>query len=295
MKGIVLAGGSGTRLYPATKVMVKQLLPIYDKPMVYYPMSVLMLAGIKDILIISTPENLPSFQRLFGNGKKLGLSISYEAQEKPNGLAEAFIIGESFIGKDDVCLVLGDNLFYGQAFANILRRAVNSFDGELSGGALVFGCPVKDPKRFGVCEFDAKGNVTAIVEKPAEPKSNYAVPGLYFYSSSVVDIAKRIKPSERGELEITAVNNEYIKQNKLKVQLFGRGMAWFDTGTPSALQEAGGFIEMIQNRQGTYIACLEEIAWRMGFITTEQLRSLGEEISNSEYGKYILYLAGEAE
>ncbi len=288
MKGIILAGGCGSRLHPATQATVKQLLPVYDKPMVYYPMSVLMLAGIKDILIISTKEDLPSFQRLFNSGEKLGLNVSYKVQEKPNGLAEAFIIGEDFIGNSDVCLVLGDNLFYGQAFTDILKRAINRLD-----GAVVFGYPVKDPKRFGVCEFDKYGNVLSIEEKPTEPKSNYAVPGLYFYNNSVVEIAKQVKPSERGELEITAVNNEYLKQNKLKVELLGRGMAWFDTGTPTALWEAGTFVEMIQNRQGSYISCLEEIAWRMGFISKEQLKQLGKELEKSDYGQYIINLAGE--
>ena len=288
MKGIILAGGSGTRLYPATKAIVKQLLPVYDKPMIYYPLSVLMLADIREVLIISTSKDLPAFQRLFGDGGKLGMNISYAEQETPRGLAEAFIIGESFIGCDSVCLVLGDNLFYGQNLTEILRKAVAELD-----GATVFGYPVKNPENFGICVFDHEGNVTAIEEKPAVPKSNYAVPGLYFYDNNVVKIAKSIKPSERGELEITTVNNEYIKRNKLRVQLLGRGMAWFDTGSPAALQSAGTFVEMIQSRQGNYISCIEEIAWRRGFITGEQLKKLGDEPKNGEYGQYILNLAGE--
>lgn len=288
MKGIILAGGSGTRLYPATKAIVKQLLPVYDKPMIYYPLSVLMLADIREVLIISTSKDLPAFQRLFGDGGKLGMNISYAEQETPRGLAEAFIIGESFIGSDSVCLVLGDNLFYGQNLTEILRKAVAELD-----GATVFGYPVKNPKNFGICVFDQEGNVIAIEEKPAVPKSNYAVPGLYFYDNNVVKIAKGIKPSERGELEITAVNNAYIKKHKLRVQLLGRGMAWFDTGSPAALQSAGTFVEMIQSRQGNYISCIEEIAWRRGFITGEQLKKLGDELKNGEYGQYILNLAGE--
>lgn len=288
MKGIILAGGSGTRLYPATKAIVKQLLPVYDKPMIYYPLSVLMLADIREVLIISTSKDLPAFRRLFGDGSKLGMNISYAEQETPRGLAEAFIIGESFIGSDSVCLVLGDNLFYGQNLTEILRKAVAELD-----GATVFGYPVKNPENFGICVFDHEGNVTAIEEKPAVPKSNYAVPGLYFYDNNVVKIAKSIKPSERGELEITTVNNEYIKRNKLRVQLLGRGMAWFDTGSPAALQSAGTFVEMIQSRQGNYISCIEEIAWRRGFITGEQLKKLGDELKNGEYGQYILNLAGE--
>lgn len=288
MKGIILAGGSGTRLYPATKAIVKQLLPVYDKPMIYYPLSVLMLADIREVLIISTSKDLPAFQRLFGDGGKLGMNISYAEQETPRGLAEAFIIGESFIGSDSVCLVLGDNLFYGQNLTEILRKAVAELD-----GATVFGYPVKNPENFGICVFDQEGNVIAIEEKPAVPKSNYAVPGLYFYDNNVVKIAKGIKPSERGELEITTVNNEYIKRNKLRVQLLGRSMAWFDTGSPAALQSAGTFVEMIQSRQGNYISCIEEIAWRRGFITGEQLKKLGDELKNGEYGQYILNLAGE--
>lgn len=288
MKGIILAGGSGTRLYPATRALVKQLLPVYDKPMIYYPLSTLMLAGIRDILIISTPKDLPAFERLFGTGEKLGLNISYAAQKTPRGLADAFLIGESFIGTDNVCLVLGDNLFYGQNLTKNLQTAVRELD-----GATVFGYPVTNPSSFGVCEFDENGRVISIEEKPKIPKSNYAVPGLYFYNNDVVEIAKTIKPSERGELEITAVNNEYIKRDRLKVKLFGRGMAWFDTGSPYALQEASGFVGMIQEKQGYYISCIEEIAWRRHFIDDEQFYALGKELENSEYGKYILRLAGD--
>ena len=288
MKGIILAGGSGTRLYPATRALVKQLLPVYDKPMIYYPLSTLMLADIRDILIISTTKDLPAFKRLFGTGEKWGLNISYAEQDVPRGLADAFLIGESFIGTDDVCLVLGDNLFYGQNFTENLQSAVRNLD-----GALVFGYPVNDPSAFGVCEFDENGNVISIEEKPENPKSKYAVPGLYFYNNDVIKIAKNIKPSDRGELEITAVNNEYIKQNRLKVKLFGRGMAWFDTGSPYALQEASEFVGMIQEKQGYYISCIEEIAWRRHFINDEQFRALGKELKNSEYGKYILRLAGD--
>lgn len=288
MKGIILAGGSGTRLYPATRALVKQLLPVYDKPMIYYPLSTLMLADIRDILIISTPKDIPSFERLFGTGEKLGLNISYAEQEVPGGIAEAFLIGESFIGTDDVCLILGDNLFYGQNLTDNLRSAVRELD-----GAFVFGYPVNDPSAFGVCEFDKGGNVISIEEKPQVPKSKYAVPGLYFYNNDVVEIAKNIKPSERGELEITAVNNEYIRRGRLKVKLFGRGMAWFDTGSPHALHEAGEFVGMIQEKQGYYISCIEEIAWRRHFIDREQFEALGKELENSEYGKYILRLAGD--
>ena len=287
MKGIILAGGSGTRLYPATRALVKQLLPVYDKPMIYYPLSTLMLAGIRDILIISTPNDLPSFERLFGTGEKLGLNISYAKQEVPRGLADAFIIGESFIGNDDVCLVLGDNLFYGQNFTENLRSAASELD-----GAVIFGYPVNNPSAFGVCEFDSGGNVISIEEKPKVPKSNYAVPGLYFYDNEVTEIAKNVKPSERGELEITSVNNEYIRRGRLKVKLFGRGMTWFDTGSPHALCEAGDFVGMIQEKQGYYISCIEEIAWRKHFIDDGQFLALGKELENSDYGKYILRLAG---
>lgn len=288
MKGIILAGGNGTRLYPATKALAKQLLPIYDKPMIYYPLSTLMLADIKDILIISTPDNLSLIMKLFGDGSRIGLNISYAEQDEPKGLADAFLVGEEFIGEDDVCLVLGDNIFYGQSFTPILRNAVKELD-----GATVFAYPVKNPEAFGVCEFDMNDKVISIEEKPENPKSNYAVTGLYFYNNEVVRIAKNIKPSQRGELEITSVNNEYIKNGKLKVKLLGRGMTWFDAGSPSALCEAGNFIGTIQERQGYYISCIEEIAWRRGFISDRQFFELGMELKTSEYGKYILRLAGE--
>ena len=288
MKGIILAGGSGTRLYPATKALVKQLLPVYDKPMIYYPLSTLMLAGVRDILIISTPEDLPSFERLFDTGEKLGLNISYAEQKIPRGLADAFLIGESFIGTDSVCLVLGDNLFYGQNLTASLQSAVRELD-----GAIIFGYPVNNPSSFGICEFDKSGNIISIEEKPEVPKSKYAVPGLYFYDNDVIEIAKKLKPSNRGELEITAVNNEYIRRGSLKVKLFGRGMAWFDTGSPHSLHEAGEFVGMIQEKQGYYISCIEEIAWRRHFIDDEQFLALGRELENSEYGKYILRLAGD--
>ena len=289
MKGIILAGGSGTRLYPATRALVKQLLPVYDKPMIYYPMSVLMLADIRDILIISTPKDLPSFEGLFGTGKKLGLNISYAEQTAPRGLADAFLIGESFIGNDDVCLILGDNLFYGQNLTSVLQTSVHELN-----GATVFGYPVNNPSDFGICEFDENGKVISIEEKPKVPKSNYAVPGIYFYNNDVIEIAKSIKPSKRGELEITSVNNEYIRRNLLNVKLFGRGMAWFDTGNPRALRDAGEFVGMIQEKQGYYISCIEEIAWRRHFIDSRQLYNLGKELEHSEYGKYILKLAGDA-
>lgn len=287
MKGIILAGGSGTRLYPITQSVSKQALPIYDKPMIYYPMSVLMLAGIKDILIISTPRDLPIFKELFGNGNHLGLNIEYAVQEQPNGLAEAFIIGEDFIGDDKVALVLGDNIFYGYGFSERLQNAVEREE------ATIFGYHVVDPQAFGVVEFDKDFNVLSIEEKPEVPKSNYAVPGLYFYDNDVVEIAKNIEPSERGELEITAVNNEYLRRGKLKVELFGRGMAWLDTGTHKGLLEASNYVEAVQTRQGLYIACLEEIAYRKGYIDKEQLLDLAKPLMKTEYGRYLVKIADE--
>lgn len=287
MKGIILAGGSGTRLYPITKSTSKQSLPIYDKPMIYYPMSVLMLAGITDILIISTPRDISVFEELFGNGNDLGLNIQYAIQEQPNGLAEAFIIGEEFIGDDKVALVLGDNIFYGYGFSERLKNAVERDE------ATIFGYHVSDPQAFGVVEFDKDFNVLSIEEKPKEPKSNYAVPGLYFYDNDVVEIAKNVKPSERGELEITSVNNEYLRRGKLKVELFGRGMAWLDTGTHRGLLEASNFVEAVQTRQGLYIACLEEIAYRKGYINKEQLLELAKPLMKTEYGQYLVKVSME--
>lgn len=286
MKGIILAGGSGTRLFPSTKAISKQIIPIYDKPMIYYPLSVLMLAGIKDILIISTPRDISVFSELLEDGSHLGLNISYAVQHAPNGLAEAFLIGEEFIGDSRVALVLGDNIFYGYGFSQRLEAAVSR-----ESGATIFGYHVSEPESFGVVEFDGVGNVISIEEKPQKPKSNYAVPGLYFYDNNVVQIAKEISPSERGELEITAVNNEYLKRNKLKVELFGRGMAWLDTGTHRGLLEAANFVEAVQTRQGQYIACIEEIAYRKGFINEDQLNKLAEPMKKIEYGKYLLSLS----
>ena len=287
MKGIILAGGNGTRLYPITKGVSKQLLPVYDKPMIYYPLSVLMLAGIQEILIISTPEDLPNFEKLLGDGSEIGLKLSYKEQPSPDGLAQAFVIGEKFIGKDDVCLVLGDNIFYGVGFSGVLQNARKNV---AEGKSNVFGYFVNDPKRYGVAEFDTKGNVTSIEEKPKDPKSNFAVVGLYFYTNDVVQIAKNIQPSKRGELEITSVNQEYLKQKSLKVELLGRGFAWLDTGTHDSLMEAGQFIETIEKRQGLKVACLEEIAYRMKYINAEQVRKLAEPLKKNGYGKYLLNL-----
>lgn len=289
MKGIVLAGGSGTRLYPITKGISKQLIPIFDKPMIYYPLSALMLAGIRDILIISTPYDLPGFKRLFGDGHDLGLNLSYAEQPSPDGLAQAFIIGEDFIGDDSVCLVLGDNIFYGAGFTGLLKNSVE--EAEKNGKASVFGYYVNDPERYGVAEFDKNGNCLSIEEKPQHPKSNYAVVGLYFYPNSVVDIAKNIKPSARGELEITSVNQEYLNQKKLKVQTLQRGFAWLDTGTHDSLSEASTFIEVIEKRQGLKVACLEEIAYEQGWITKEQLIQEAKPMAKNDYGKYLLSLA----
>ena len=287
MKGIILAGGSGTRLYPITKGVSKQLLPVYDKPMIYYPLSVLMLAGIHEILIISTPEDLPNFKKLLGNGQEIGLQLRYAAQPSPDGLAQAFIIGEEFIGTDDVCLVLGDNIFYGVGFSGMLQNArKNVADGK----STVFGYYVNDPERYGVAGFDTKGNVISIEEKPNDPKSNFAVVGLYFYTNDVVQIAKNTQPSKRGELEITSVNQTYLQQKTLKVELLGRGFAWLDTGTHDSLMQAGQFIETIEKRQGLKVACLEEIAYRMKYINAEQVRKLAEPLKKNGYGQYLLNL-----
>ena len=286
--GIILAGGKGTRLYPMTKVVSKQLLPIYDKPLIYYPLSTLLLASIKDILIISTPEDLPLYEKLLGDGSEIGINLSYKIQQTPRGLADAFILGEEFIGNDSVCLVLGDNVFYGQNFTRTLRNAI-----ENNNGATIFGYPVNDPTAFGVVEFDDNKNVVSIEEKPDNPKSKYAVPGLYFYDNRVIEIAKNVKPSSRGEIEITSVNNEYLKMGELRVELFNRGMAWLDTGTPEGLLKAAEYVEAVQSRQGFYISCIEEIAWRRGFISTEQLIKIGESLKMTDYGKYLLSIVEE--
>ena len=288
MKGIVLAGGSGTRLYPLTRAVSKQMLAIYDKPMIYYPLSTLMLAGIRDILIISTPRDIPAFEELLGDGRQIGLRLSYAVQDKPNGISEAFVIVENFIGSDSVALVLGDNIFYARGFTEILQRAISH-----KKGATIFGYPVQNPGDFGIVEFDAEGNVLSLEEKPAKPKSNYAIPGLYFYDNDVVEIAKNVQPSARGEKEITAVNNEYLRRGQLRVELFGRGMAWLDTGTHEGLLEAADFVSIIQRRQGLYISCIEEIAYRRGYITREQLLALAKPMLKTEYGKYLMRTAEE--
>ena len=290
MKGIVLAGGSGTRLYPITKGVSKQMLPIYDKPMIYYPISVLMLSGIRDILIISTPEDLPGFHRLLGDGSNFGVKFCYAEQPSPDGLAQAFLIGEEFIGNDSVCLILGDNIFYGQSFGKMLTKAVKNADNNK---ASVFGYYVNDPERYGVAEFDKDGNCLSIEEKPENPKSNYAVVGLYFYPNKVVDIAKKIKPSERGELEITSVNQEFLKDKELKVELLGRGFAWLDTGTHDSLSAASTFVEVIEKRQGLKVACPEEIAFIKGWITKEKLKEIAEPMKKNQYGQYLLKLSEE--
>ena len=291
MKGIILAGGSGTRLYPITKGVSKQLLPVYDKPMIYYPLSVLMLAGIREILIISTPDDVPSFQKLLGDGNDLGINLSYAEQPSPDGLAQAFIIGEEFIGNEDVCLILGDNIFYGHGLPEMLQSAIDNIKEENK--ATIFGYNVKDPERYGVVDFDSNGNAISIVEKPENPKSNYAVVGLYFYPNDVIQVAKNVKPSNRGELEITSVNQHYLENEQLKVELMGRGFAWLDTGTHDSLLEASQFIETIEKRQGLKVACIEEIALYMGYINKEQVRKLAEPLQKNSYGQYLFNLAKE--
>ena len=292
MKGIILAGGSGTRLYPITKAVSKQLLPIYDKPLIYYPLSALMLAGIREVLVISTPDDVHGFERLLGDGLDIGMSISYAVQDKPRGLADAFVVGRDFVDGDNVALVLGDNMFHGQDLTRVLVKARKKV--EAKGGAVVFGYPVKDPRSFGVVEFDSDRHVVGIEEKPAHPKSNYVVPGLYFYDGRVCDIAADVTPSERGEVEITSVNNAYLAMGQLCVELMGRGMAWLDTGTPEGMLKAAEYVEAVQSRQGYYISCIEEIAFRRGFISVEKLRMLGESLSNTDYGRYLIGIAEEA-
>lgn len=289
MKGIILAGGSGTRLYPLTKAISKQIMPVYDKPMIYYPLSTLMLAGIREILIISTPRDLPVFQELLGDGTQLGMEFSYAVQEQPRGLADAFIIGAEFIGKDAVALVLGDNIFYGQSFSNVLKRAAKQTESQP--GATIFGYYVRNPREYGVVEFDQDGRALSIEEKPEHPKSNYAVPGLYFYDNDVVEIAKNVKPSARGEIEITSVNNEYLQRGSLRVETLGRGFAWLDTGNQDMLLAAADFVSAFQKRQGLYISCIEEIAYKRGFINVGQLRKLAEPLLKTEYGKYLMEIA----
>ena len=288
MKGIILAGGKGTRLYPMTRAVSKQLLPIYDKPMIYYPLSVLMLAGIREVLIISTPEDTPVYRELLGDGARIGMHLEYTVQEAPRGLAEAFILGEDFIGQDSACLILGDNVFYGQALSDYLRQGA-----KITEGGMIFGIQVKNPRAFGVVEFDKNMRAVSIEEKPQKPKSNYAVPGLYFYGNSVVEIAKNVTPSARGELEITAVNNEYLRRGELLVNPMGRGMAWLDTGTPEGMLQAAQFVATVQNRQGFYISCIEEIAWRKGWISDAELETLGIELKMTDYGQYLLSLVHE--
>ena len=288
MKGIILAGGKGTRLYPMTKAVSKQLLPIYDKPLIYYPLSVLLLLGIREILIISTPEDTPSYEKLLGDGSRIGVELRYAVQETPRGLADAFILGADFIGQDSVCLILGDNVFYGQEMTRLLRQAM-----EHTAGATIFGYPVKNPRAFGVVEFDENHKVVSIEEKPEHPKSSYAVPGLYFYDNRVVEIARQVQPSARGEIEITAINNAYLALNELNVVLLGRGMVWLDTGTPDGMLRAATFVQTVQERQGFYVSCIEEIAWRRGFITTQRLREIGESLAMTDYGQYLISLARE--